>query len=304
MTTESLLTIRDYIRWGASRFNEAGLFFGHGTDNSLDEAVALVLHALHLGIELPPVYLDARLTQDEREDIVSLIQRRIDERIPAAYLTHEAWFAGLPFYVDERVLVPRSPIAELVEAGFQPWIAEEKLNRMLDLCTGSGCIGIAAALHSPWIAVDLVDISEDALRVTERNIEKHQLADRVSTIHSDLFSTLQGEQYDIIVTNPPYVKLDEMNGLADEYQAEPRLGLVADDDGLSIVNKILNQAVQHLNPHGILIVEVGSSAETVLERYPNIPFLWLDFERGGEGVFLLTAEQLTEFCDPFSAPKY
>ena len=295
MVTESLLTIRDYIRWGASRFNEAGLFFGHGTDNAFDEAVALVLHALHLGADLPPVYLDACLTQGERECVVTLIQERIDQRIPAAYLTHEAWFAGLPFYVDERVLVPRSPIAELVENRFQPWIAEEKLNHVLDLCTGGGCIGIAAAIHSPWLEVDLCDISEDALQVAQNNIGKHHVDDRVNAIHSDLFSALQGERYDIIVSNPPYVNLEEMTGLADEYHAEPRLGLVADDNGLSIINRILSEAAQHLNPHGVLIVEVGSSAEAVLERYPNVPFVWLDFERGGDGVFLLTAEQLVEF---------
>lgn len=299
MTTESLLTIRDFIRWGTSRFNEAGLFFGHGTDNALDEAVTLVLHALHLGRDLPPVYLDARLTEGECKIVTSLIQRRVDERVPAAYLTNEAWFSGLPFYVDERVLVPRSPIAELLEASFQPWIDEDKLHRVLDLCAGSGCIGIAAAIHSPWIEVDLVDISQDALQVANKNIEKHQLADQVRAIHSDLFSALQGERYDIIVSNPPYVNLDEMNGLADEYQAEPRLGLVAEDHGLLIVNKILSEAAQHLNPHGVLIVEVGSSAEAVLERYPAIPFVWLDFERGGDGVFLLTAEQLSEFKDQF-----
>ena len=297
MAITSLLTIRDFIRWGASRFNEAKLFYGHGTDNSLDEAVTLVLHALHLNADLPPAYLDARLTEDERKQVITLIQRRIDERIPAAYLTNNAWFAGLPFYIDKRVLVPRSPIAELLEANFQPWIAEERFNRLLDLCTGSGCIGIAAAIHSPWITVDLVDISEDALEIAEQNIKKHQLTDQVNAIHSDLFNALPGERYDIIVSNPPYVSLDEMNSLADEYHAEPRLGLVADDDGLAIVNRILSEAAQHLNPHGILIIEVGSSAETVLERYPDLPFVWLDFERGGDGVFLLTAEQLTEFSD-------
>jgi ribosomal protein L3 glutamine methyltransferase len=295
MATESLLTIRDFIRWGASRFNEAELFFGHGTDNALDEAVTLVLHALHLGQDLPPLYLEARLTADERKEVSLLIQRRVDERVPAAYLTNEAWFSGTPFYVDERVLVPRSPIAELLEVGFQPWIDEERLHRVLDLCTGSGCIGIAAALHSPWIEVDLVDISQDALQVANRNIKKHQLIDQVRAIHSDLFSALKGERYDIIVSNPPYVNLDEMNSLADEYQAEPRLGLVAEEHGLLIVNKILSEAARHLNPHGVLIVEVGSSAEAVLERYPTTPFVWLDFERGGDGVFLLTAEQLAEF---------
>jgi ribosomal protein L3 glutamine methyltransferase len=299
MTAESLQTIRDFIRWGTSRFNEAGLVFGHGTDNALDEAVTLVLHALHLGDDLPPIYLDARLTKSERDAVTLLIKRRVDERLPAAYLTNEANFSGLPFYVDERVLVPRSPIAELLEASFQPWIDDGKLNRVLDLCTGSGCIGIAAAVHSPWIEVDLVDISQDALQVADKNIEKHQLANQVRAIHSDLFAALEGEQYDVIVSNPPYVNIEEMNGLADEYQAEPRLGLVADDHGLSIVNKILSEAANYLTPHGVLIVEVGSSAETVLERYPTIPFVWLDFERGGDGVFLLTAEQLAEFKDYF-----
>ncbi len=301
MVIESLLTVRDFIRWGASRFNEAELFFGHGTDNALDEAVVLVLHALHLGRDLPSVYLDACLTQSEREAVVSLIQRRINERVPAAYLTNEAWFSELPFYVNEHVLVPRSPIAELLEVSFQPWIDEERLLRVLDLCTGSGCIGIAAAVHSPWVEVDLVDISQEALQVADKNIEKHQLTEQVRTIHSDLFTALQGKRYDIIVSNPPYVNWDEMNGLADEYQAEPRLGLIADDHGLRIVNKILSEAAQHLNPHGVLIVEVGSSAETVLEHYPEVPFVWLDFERGGDGVFLLTAQQLSEFKDQFNS---
>ena len=297
MNPDSLLTIRDFIRWGASRFNEAGLFFGHGTDNALDESVTLVLHALHLTHDIPSHYLDSRLTGSERETVAIALQRRIDERIPAAYLTQEAWFAGIPFYVDERVLVPRSPIAELIENNFQPWVSEKKLTRVLDLCTGSGCIGIATAIHAPWVEVDLVDISEQALEVARINIGKHHLEERVRPVQSDLFDALEGRQYDIIVSNPPYVNLDELAGLAAEYHREPAIGLGAGADGLSVVRRILSDAGRYLDPQGVLIVEVGSSAEELMLQYPDIPFLWLDFQRGGDGVFLLTAEQLAEFKD-------
>lgn len=292
---ESLLTIRDFIRWGASRFNEAGLCYGHGTDNALDEAAVLVLSALSLPSTISAAYLDCRVTSSERSRILDMLKARIDERLPAAYLTNEATFAGIKFYVDERVLVPRSPIAELIENGFSPWVSEDSVGRVLDLCTGSGCIAIACAHCFPDASVDAVDVSPNALDVARINIERHRLTERVEPILSDLFNGLKGRRYDLIVTNPPYVSLEEYSNLPLEYHREPILGLEAGADGLDLVARILAQAGHYLEPGGALVMEVGSSAEALLERYPEVPFMWFDFERGGDGVFLLTAEELNEY---------
>lgn len=292
---DGLITIQDFIRWGASRFNAAGLFFGHGTDNALDEATNLVLFALHLPPDLPAMYRDCRLTEVERAAVAELLERRIVERKPAAYLTHRAWFAGLEFHVNEDVLVPRSPLAELVEAGFDPWVDPEQVRRVLDLCTGSGCIGIAAAVHLPDTQVDLADISEAALAVASLNVALHGLGERVRVLQSDLFAELAGERYDVIVSNPPYVSAAELAALPPEYHREPRLGLLAGESGLEVALRILCEAPAHLVDGGILVVEVGSAAQELEQRFPDLPFLWLEFERGGEGVFLINRDQLLEF---------
>jgi ribosomal protein L3 glutamine methyltransferase len=300
---DGLITIHDYIRWGASRFNAAGLFFGHGTDNALDEAAQLVLSALSLSPDMPATYRDCRLTAEERVAVVDLFERRISERRPAAYLINRAWFAGLEFYVDDSVLVPRSPIAELVESGFDPWLEPESIRRVLDLCTGSGCIGIAAASYLPDADVDLADISPAALAVAKRNLAAHGLEDRVRVVESDLFSALEGRRYDVIVTNPPYVSAAELAALPPEYQREPCLGLDGGESGLDLVLRVLRDAPRFLNEEGVLVVEVGNGAAELERRFPGLPFLWIDFERGGEGVFLINRGQLVEFQSEFqSAP--
>lgn len=293
--TENLVTLRDWVRWGASRFAEAGLCFGHGTDSPLDEALALVLHTLHLTHDVPSEFLDARLTAAEAEQVTRLIRRRIDERIPLAYLTHEARFAGLSFFVNENVLVPRSPIAELIETGFDPWLDPEQVTDVLDLCTGSGCIAIACAYAFPEANIDATDISPSALEVARINVDRHDLEGRVSLIRSDVFDSLPKGRYDLMVSNPPYVSQSEMDNLPEEFSHEPGLGLEAGEDGLDVVRRILREAEDWLRPDGILVVEVGSSAEALMAGYPDVPFLWLDFERGGDGVFLLTGAQLAEF---------
>jgi ribosomal protein L3 glutamine methyltransferase len=285
---DELINIRDFIRWGASAFQEAKVFFGHGTTNAWDEAEQLILHAIHLQPPLDDEWLDARLTSAERERVLRNLQRRINERIPAAYITGQAWFAGLPFAVDKRVLVPRSPIAELIEKRFEPWLTKEP-NYILDLCTGSGCIGIACAYAFPNAEVQLSDISFDALEVAEENIQQHQLEERVFAIQSDLFESLVGQKFDLIVSNPPYVDADDLATMPEEYLAEPQLGLASGIDGLDFTRRLLNEAHRYLNDDGMLIVEVGNSWPALEAAYPNLPFTWLEFTRGGHGVFMLRA---------------
>lgn len=297
----TLTTLRDYIRWAASRFSGAGVSFGHGTATALDEAVALVLATVYQPYNLSESYFDTVLTLPERAAVIEVIERRINERIPAAYLTNEAIFAGLAFYVDERVLVPRSPIAEIIEQRFAPWVDEDQVLRILDLCTGSGCIAIACAYAFPQAFVDAVDLSADALEVAKINVENHQLDSDVTLYQSDLFKQLPPAHYDVIVSNPPYVGLAEWQALAPEFHAEPAMGFKGGETGLDIVLRILVEAKPFLAEQGVLIIEVGSSAQTLQDMFPGVPFYWLNFERGGDGVFLLTAEQLYDYEELFIA---
>lgn len=274
------------------RLRRARVFFGHGTDNARDEAAALVYHALGLPHDAAPRMLRRRTTAAQRERVDTLLGRRIAERVPLAYLTHEAWFAGLPFYVDERVLIPRSPFAELIEQRFSPWVDARRVARILDIGTGSGCIALAAAKAFPRAHVDAVDIDKGALEVAAINRRKLRLTRRVRLIESDHFAALSGESYDIIVSNPPYVGQREMRGLPREYRHEPKLALESGRQGLDSVRVILRGAASHLRPLGVLVVEVGNTESALRRAFARLPFTWLDFERGGGGVFLLTREQL------------
>jgi ribosomal protein L3 glutamine methyltransferase len=294
-----LSTLRDYIRWAASQFTKSEISFGQGTTTALDEAAALVLHTVHQPYNLAEAYLDTTLTMSERQAVVEIINRRINERIPAAYLTNEAIFAGLSFYVDNRVLVPRSPIAELIEQRFAPWVEEDQIYRILDLCTGSGCIAIACAYAFQEATIDAVDLSSDAMAVAEINLEKHQLFDSVTLYQSDLFANLPPDLYDIIVSNPPYVCQEEWEQLPKEFHAEPDMGFKGGQTGLDIVIRILVEANTYLAEQGVLVMEVGSSAQTLQATFPDVPFYWLDFARGGDGVFLLTAEQIQLYNELF-----
>ena len=295
--TQELATIVDFIRYGASRFGAAGLTFGHSYDNALDEATHLVLHALHLPHDLSPAYGQARLTASERQTVLDLIDRRVDEHKPVAYLTGEAWFAGLKFKSDTRALVPRSPIAELIQSAFSPWLDERHVERALDLCTGSGCIGIAMAAHNPDWQVDLADISDDALALARENVEFQDVGERVRVIPSDLFAGLAGQRYDLIVSNPPYVTEQEYAALPPEYGHEPALGLRAGDDGLDFAMRILLEAPEHLTDEGVLIVEVGESEKALVELLPEVPFNWIEFDVGQMGVFLLDRDDLVEHAE-------
>lgn len=287
-----LTTIRDYIRYAASCFKEAGLYYGHGTDNAWDEAISLVLPSLHLPHHINATVLDAHLTKEEQIKLSELIDKRVTQRIPVPYLTHEAWFAGLSFYVDERVLIPRSPMAEIIENHFRPWSILEPVRQILDLCTGSGCIAIACAKMFPEAQIDASDISKDALAVAKINILRHEVDEQVHLFESNLFNSLPPKKYDVIISNPPYVSAEEMAVLPVEYLHEPSLGLSAGKEGLDFVMRILKDASIFLNSQGILVVEIGNTEVALIERFPQIPFTWIDFERGGGGVFLLTAEQL------------
>jgi ribosomal protein L3 glutamine methyltransferase len=295
---KNLVTLRDVIRYGMTLFSREEVFFGHGTDNSLDEATFMALHVLHLPPDLPSHFVEARLLESEKQDILALYLERAESRKPAAYLINEAWFAGMSFYVDERVLVPRSPIAELIEKHFEPWIDAEQVESVLDLCTGSGCIGIATAEAFPEVDVVATDISTDALDVAAINVARYGLEDQVTLIQSDLFDEIDGQEFDIIVTNPPYVDAEELEAMPEEFQREPRLGLEAGADGLAIIDRILAEASNYLSANGILVAEVGASMFALMEKYPEVPFTWLDFERGGDGVFVLTRDQLLD-CERY-----
>jgi ribosomal protein L3 glutamine methyltransferase len=292
-------TPRALIHWGADRFDKAGLVYGHGTDNALDEAASLVLHTLEIGYDQPDAVLDREVSETDYARVVELLEQRVNTRKPAAYLMDEAWFAGMPFYVDERVLVPRSPIAELIAAQFAPWIDPERVTRILDMGTGSGCIAIACAAAFPGAQVDAVDVSSDALDVARINAARHGVGGRVNLIESDLFSALGGRSYDIIVSNPPYVPREEVGQLADEYQYEPASGLIAGEDGLDVVVQMLKDAARYLASDGILVVEVGYTHAALQAQYPEVPFVWLDFENGGAGVCLLEAARLVQYQETF-----
>ena len=297
-----LHTIQDMLRWSVSRFAAADIWYGHGTDNPWDEAVQLVLPTLYLPLDIPEDMHTARLTSSERHRIVERVIRRVNERIPVAYLTNKAWFCGHEFYVDERVLVPRSPVGELINNRFSGLISDEP-RHILDMCTGSGCIAIACAYAFPEAEVDAVDISTDALAVTEQNIGTHGLEQHVTPIRADLFRGLPETQYDLIVTNPPYVDAEDMDDLPDEYRHEPELGLAAGRDGLKLVRRILACAPNYLSEQGVLICEVGNSMVHMIEQYPDVPFTWLGFDNGGDGVFMLTKQQIIDAQHHFKIYK-
>lgn len=287
-----LTTVRDILRFAVSRFNEAGLHFGHGSDNAHDEAAYLILHTLNLPLDTLEPYLDAKLLSAEKEEVLGLIERRVTERIPVAYLTHQAWQGEFDFYVDERVIVPRSFVYELLGEPLLPWIEHEELvHRALDLCTGSGCLAIQMAHHYPAAEIDAVDLSLDALEVAAVNIESYGLEERINLIHTDLFEGLEGT-YDLIVSNPPYVDAESVAELPEEYLHEPELALGSGSDGLDATREIILQAAKFLNPKGVLLVEIGHNRDVLEAAYPELPFTWLETSGSDGFVFLLTREQL------------
>ncbi|MGE5467161.1 MAG: 50S ribosomal protein L3 N(5)-glutamine methyltransferase [Ignavibacteria bacterium] len=288
-----LHTVRDWLRWGVSRFNEAGLFFGHGTENAYDEAAWLILHALHLPPDRLEPFLDARLAHAERLAVLDLLQKRVAHRIPAAYLTHEAWLGDFRFYVDERVIVPRSYFAELLAEGLAPWVDDpDDVEDALDLCTGSGCLAILMAHAFPYAGIDAVDLSPAALEVARRNVADYGLEERVRLVGSDVFAGLAGRRYDLIISNPPYVTAAAMETLPPEYRHEPAMALGAGDDGLDVVRRILDGAAAHLKPGGVLAVEVGHNRDIVEAAFPEMPLTWIDTPSSEDKIFLIRADEL------------
>jgi ribosomal protein L3 glutamine methyltransferase len=289
-----LVTVGDCVRWAQTCFEQAGLHYGHGTDNAWDEALHSIFGTLQLQWDSDPSVLDCKLTAAEKAAAIRNVQRRVDERIPVPYLTGRAWFAGLEFKIDRRAIIPRSPIAELIENDFAPWYAGAGLRRVLDLCCGSGCIGLAIAAWLPQTRVDLADIDEQALTLARENATLLGLSDRVQLVQSDLFTQLRGHQYDLIVTNPPYVDARDLASMPAEYAHEPARALGSGSDGLSAIRQVLVAAVHYLSPDGLLVAEVGNSWQSLEAALPGVPFTWIDLEHGGHGVFVLTAQELAE----------
>lgn len=291
---QELLTLRDLIRYGVSRLNGAQVALGHGSDNAWDEAVYLTLHALHLPLDTLEPFLDARVLSEERNRVLELIDRRVTERLPAAYLTNEAWLRGHRFYVDQRVIVPRSPIAELLDEGLAPWVQDAlAVENVLDMCTGSGCLAILSALAFPYAHVDAVDVSPDALEVARRNVDDYGLADRLDLHESDLFDSVPPCQYDVIICNPPYVNSGSMDALPQEYRHEPQLALAGGDDGMDLVRRILEAAPRFLKPEGVLVLEIGHERDFFEAAFPQLSPVWLDTEQASDQLLLLTREQLS-----------
>ncbi|GAB1232372.1 50S ribosomal protein L3 N(5)-glutamine methyltransferase [Ferrigenium sp. UT4] len=291
---QQLVTVRDCLRFAVSRFNEAKLFFGHGSEDAYDEAAYLILHTLHLPLDRLEPFLDARLTHNELLLVLNMIEKRVEQRIPAAYLTYQAFLGDFEFYVDERVIVPRSFIAELLRERLHPWIDDaEGVGSVLDLCTGSGCLAILAAHAFPNALIDAVDLSADALDVAHRNVLDYQLEERIELFQSDLFTALQGRQYDLIISNPPYVDAPSVAALPQEYLHEPKLALGSGDDGLDATRIILAQAAEHLTENGLLVVEIGHNRDALEAAFPELPFTWLDVSAGDEFVFLLHRNDLS-----------
>ena len=291
---QELLTLRDLIRYGVSRLNAAQVALGHGSDNAWDETVYLILHALHLPLDTLEPFLDARVLDEERNRVLDLIDRRVTERVPAAYLTNEAWLRGHRFYVDARVIVPRSPIAELLDEGLSPWVQDaQAVDSVLDMCTGSGCLAILSALAFPYAQVDAVDVSPDALEVARRNVDDYGLGDRLALRQSDLFDSLPERQYDVIVCNPPYVNSGSMDVLPQEYRHEPQLALAGGADGMDLVRRILQAAPRYLSENGVLVLEIGHERDFFEAAFPELSPVWLDTEQASDQLLLLTREQLT-----------